>query len=311
MRDGILIIDKRAGMTSHDVVDRARRILKTRRIGHGGTLDPFATGVLILCVNRATRIAQYLTAHEKEYLATIRFGYATDTGDLTGKRLTDASGGDSIARQDLLGVLEDFRGSTMQVPPMYSARKIGGVRLYELARKGQTVERSPKEIEITDIELVDTRPQLERPGIEPGIEEDGCQDFDIRVVCSAGTYIRTLAEDIGAHLRVGAHLRALRRLRSGRCELSGSLTLEELAAKGEGALQPVIDLLGLPVVEMTEEELARIVHGQECARAGEWREGEMGALCSASRTLVGIGEYRRSTGAWHPRAVLGGTEQQP
>ncbi len=308
MGDGVLVIDKPAGITSHDVVDHARRILKTRRIGHAGTLDPFATGVLILCVNRATRIAQYLTAHEKEYLATMRFGYATDTGDLTGKRLTDASGGDSIAPEDLLAVLEDFRGLTMQVPPMYSAKKIGGRKLYELARKGQTVERSPKEIEITDIELVDARPQLERPGMEPGIE-DGCQDFDIRVVCSPGTYIRTLAEDIGTRLGVGAHLRALRRLRSGRCELRGSVTMEELTAKGEEALQPVIDLLELPVVEMTEEELARIVHGQECTRTGDWREGEVGALCSASRTLVAIGEYRRSTGAWHPCAVLGGTEQ--
>jgi tRNA pseudouridine55 synthase len=281
MRDGVLIVDKPEGMTSHDVVDRARRILKTRRIGHAGTLDPFATGVLVLCVNRATRIAQYLTAHEKQYLATIRFGYATDSGDLTGKRLSDASGGDSIARQDLLAALEDFRGLTMQVPPMYSARRVGGLRLYELARQGQTVERSPKEIEITDIELVDATPQLE--------PEDGCQDFDIRVVCSAGTYIRTLAEDIGSRIRVGAHLRALRRLRSGQCELSESVTIEELAVRGE-------------------EALARILHGRECARAGDWREGEVGALCSASRTLMAIGEYRCSTGAWHPRTVLGGAE---
>ena len=165
----------------------------------------------------------------------------------------------------------------MQLPPMYSARKIGGVRLYELARKGQTVERSPKEIEDLEIEILDASPQFE--------QENGCQDFDIRVVCFAGTYIRTLAEDIGTQLRVGAHLRSLRRLRSGRCELSESVTLEELAAKGEEALQPVIDLLGLPVVEMTEEGAC-----PNRSRSGERPRGRLagrrgGGACLASRTL--------------------------
>src|SRR5215472_2765218 len=119
MPDGILIIDKPAGLTSHDVVDRARRVLKTRRIGHAGTLDPFATGVLVLCVNRATRIAQYLTSNEKEYMATIRFGYATDTGDLTGKRLPSEGGGDSVSGEGLRAALAGFLGRTMQLPPMY------------------------------------------------------------------------------------------------------------------------------------------------------------------------------------------------
>jgi tRNA pseudouridine55 synthase len=302
MPDGILIIDKPAGLTSHDVVDRARRVLNTRRIGHAGTLDPFATGVLVLCVNRATRIAQYLTSNEKEYMATIRFGYATDTGDLTGKPLPSAGGGDSVSREGLQAALAGFLGKTMQLPPMYSARKIEGVKLYELARQGRTVERNPREIDIEAIEVLNEMPELE--------QEDACRDFAIRVVCSAGTYVRTLAEDIGALLGVGAHLRALRRMRSGRCKLSDAVTLVELEEKGAAALEPVIDRLGLQMVEMTGQEVERLIHGQACIREGGWRDGELGALCSASGTLVAIGEYRGSTGAWHPRVVLSGTERQ-
>src|SRR5712675_1944957 len=157
--DGVLIIDKPAGMTSHDVVARVRTIIGERRVGHTGTLDPFATGVLVVLVGRATRLAQFLSGAEKEYEAVIRLGYATDTGDLTGTRVTDFTTqthrSTEIHREEIESAMAALRGEIEQTPPMYSAKKIGGQKLYELARRGEEVERKPVRIVISEFEVVE------------------------------------------------------------------------------------------------------------------------------------------------------------
>src|SRR6185369_7046866 len=213
--DGLLIVDKPEGLTSHDVVARVRRILKTKRVGHTGTLDPFATGVLVLLIGKATRLAQFLDKDEKEYETVIRFGYETDTGDKTGKSKTENATPQPIDISDLKKILPEFVGEIEQIPPMYSAKKIEGKKLYELAREGKSVERKPVKVTISKLESLDA---------------DGTMlDARIRVVCSAGTYVRTLAEDIGTRIGVGAHLLELRRTRAGRFGLRKSTTLESLA----------------------------------------------------------------------------------
>ena len=183
--DGILIIDKPAGPTSHDVVNRVRRILQTRKVGHTGTLDPFATGVLVLVIGKATRLAQFLDKDEKEYEAMIRFGFETDTGDPTGSRISERElKSDEIVTKlsevNWEVTLSGFRGEIEQLPPMYSAKKIEGKKLYESARKGIELDRKPVKITIYKLNLVGS----------------GETSATIRVACSSGTYIRTLAEDI-------------------------------------------------------------------------------------------------------------------
>ena len=219
--DGILVIDKPADWTSHDVVAKVRKICRTRRVGHTGTLDPFATGVLVVCLNRATRLVQFLTGADKEYLATIHFGFATDTGDLTGTSLTPPAATAHLTDALLADALQQFRGRSTQIPPMYSAKKIGGVKLYEMARRGETIERQPISITISALEII------------APLQLDECV---VRVVCSAGTYIRTLAEDIGKAVGVGAHLTTLRRTRVGNCNLGQAHTLEALAAIAEAGV---------------------------------------------------------------------------
>ncbi len=207
--DGVLIIDKPAGWTSHDVVARVRRVLRERRVGHTGTLDPFATGVLVVLVGRATRLAQFLAGAEKEYEATVRFGYATDTGDLTGARRDDEKYRDgecaSLAGEEIEAALAALRGEIEQVPPMYSAKKVQGQKLYELARRGEEVERKAVRVRVSEFEIMDGpdgAPWLRR-------NDDGTCDLSTRVVCSAGTYVRVLAESLGERLGTGAHLAAL------------------------------------------------------------------------------------------------------
>ena len=243
--DGILIIDKPDGITSHDVVSRVRRILKTKRVGHTGTLDPFATGVMVILVGQATRLAQFLDKDEKEYEADVRFGFETDTGDRTGERRGEEEKGRKGAVDKALieAALAGFRGEIEQTPPMYSAKKIDGQKLYELARKGETVERKAVKVTISQLELVDTE-KFRIPH----------SAFRIRVTCSAGTYIRTLAEDIGRKVGVGAHLAELRRTRAGRFDLSRSVTLDALAALDDPttALLSMEEAVGhLPSITLT------------------------------------------------------------
>ncbi len=209
--DGLLVVDKPAGMTSHDVVDRVRKVSQMRRIGHTGTLDPFATGVIVLCLGRATRLSQYLCEADKSYLANARLGEQTDTQDLTGE-VTASRSPASVSRDQLEACMGSFRGVIEQVPPMFSAKRKSGVRLYELARQGEEVSRDPVQVRIERLELV----RFDSP------------DFEFDVECSKGTYIRTLAADIGNELGCGAHLRALRRTRNGRFGLESSTALDRL-----------------------------------------------------------------------------------
>ena len=303
MLEGILIIDKPQGMTSHDVVDRARRALKLRRIGHTGTLDPFATGVLVLCLNRATRIARFLVTDEKEYLATMRMGFATDTGDLTGRPLSSPADTSHLTRAAVDEALGQFRGRIEQIPPMYSAKKIGGVKLYELARRGLEIERAPVEVEIKKLELCESEDH-----------QDGVGNiFSFRVICSSGTYIRCLAEDIGRSLGVGAHLIKLRRLRSGLFDISRAITLEkmfELGKSGEsGAVQTSIisisDAIALEDLPLSEEEKKDILVGRPVNRRGDWLNGCLAKLCDSDRNLIAIAEFDAEKQLWRPRIVLG------
>ena len=206
---GVLLIDKPGGMTSHDVVMRVRRILGVKKIGHTGTLDPMATGLLPLCIGGATKIARFLEGGEKEYRATIKFGVETDTYDAEGKVVaeSDTSG---VSEEMVLEALAQFKGKIQQIPPMYSAVKIGGTPLYKLARKGITVEREPKEVEISDID----------------VEEFTMPLLTMRITCSKGTYIRTLCHDLGSVVGCGAHLVALRRTRSGYFSIQDAITLD-------------------------------------------------------------------------------------
>src|SRR5947209_9600985 len=242
--DGLLIVDKPAGWTSHDVVARARRILREKRVGHTGTLDPFATGVLVLLVGRATRLAQFLAGAEKEYETTIRLGYSTDTGDLTGARREDVNAAvelneaacakecATLERAQVEAAFASLRGEIEQIPPMYSAKKVDGKKLYELARRGEEVERKAKRIRIDEFEMIAREGEefLRR-------NDDGTCDVRARVVCSAGTYVRVLGESIGELLGTGAHLSALRRTRAGLFRVGDAVTLEELErlVEDEGA----------------------------------------------------------------------------
>lgn len=210
MASGILIVDKPMDWTSQDVTAKLRGVFGTRRIGHGGTLDPMATGVLPVFIGRATRAVEFFQEARKEYIATLRLGVTTDTQDITGNILTQ--GIPCPSREALEAVLPRFLGKQSQIPPMYSAIKIGGKKLYELARAGREVERAPREIEIFELEL---------------LESEG-QDYVIRVLCSKGTYIRTLCADIGASLGCGGVMAALRRTRAGDYGIDRAVPLDVL-----------------------------------------------------------------------------------
>jgi tRNA pseudouridine55 synthase len=246
--DGVLVVDKPAGPTSHDIVDRARRTLRTRRVGHTGTLDPFATGVLVLCVGRATRLARFLAAGEKAYRATIRLGFATTTDDVTGDPLGEERPVE-LADATLLEALAGLVGTFDQVPPAFSARQVGGRRLYELARRGEAVARAATPVTVHALDLV----------------ARGQETIELEVRCSAGTYVRALARDLGERLGTGAHLAALRRTRSGDFDLAQALAADELE-RAAGRLIPLAALLTeLPAVSVGEEGRRRIGHGQELA----------------------------------------------
>jgi tRNA pseudouridine55 synthase len=315
LMDGVLVIDKPAGVTSHDVVDDIRRILHVRRVGHTGTLDPFATGVLVILVERATRLAQFLSGMDKEYEAVIRLGYATDTGDVTGKRidkletnLKEGQTGMSVlpwSREQIEAALESLRGDIDQVPPMYSAKKQGGRKLYELARRGEEVERKPVRVCIHKFEAIKPTGELLKDNL------DGTFDFEVRVACSSGTYIRTLAEDFGKRLQVGAHLAELRRTRVGDFQIQQAQTLEQVKVNvAEEALGRIIlpadeALARLPAVDLSGDDVRRVQNGMP-VRVSEtaWSNGERVRIRDEQGKLIAVAEFDAASRSLHPSVVI-------
>jgi tRNA pseudouridine55 synthase len=248
--NGLLVIDKPAGWTSHDVVARVRRIAGERSVGHLGTLDPMATGVLPLVLGKWTRLAQFYLDAEKVYEGTIRFGIATDTYDAEGERLGEPRPVD-ISSSDLQVALEGFRGAIRQTPPPFSAKKVQGVPAYKLARKKEEVELAPVQVTVHELEVK----APETAG------EAGVYEFRARV--SSGTYVRSLAHDLGQKLGCGAHLASLRRTRHAEFDIANAVTLEKLEAGPvtEFLLSARQVLPKLPTVVGNEEQLMKVRHG--------------------------------------------------
>ena len=250
--NGIVIVDKPQGWTRQDVTARLRRVFNTRRIGHGGTLDPMATGVLPVFVGRATRGVEFFEHAEKTYETVLRLGLTTDTEDITGTALTESTV--TVTEADILAVLPQFRGEILQVPPMYSALKVDGKKLYELARKGVEVERKPRPITIHELKLL-------------GMEDAGVR---LRVRCSKGTYIRTLCKDIGEHLSCGGCMAALRRVSAGEYTAEEAVPLQELleTQTPEVFLRPVDTMFrNFPQVTLTAKQEIRCRNGNSFSLA--------------------------------------------
>jgi len=225
----VLLVDKAQGMTSHDVVAIARRALDTKKVGHCGTLDPLATGLLIITVGRGTKIQDLIMSEDKEYVGTMRLGETTDSQDADGVVLQTKTVS-NFSRAEIEAAFEKFKGDFYQMPPMVSAIKKNGVPLYKLARQGMEVEREPRFVRVYASEINEVR----------------LPDVDFRVVCSKGFYVRTFAHDIGADLGCGAHLRSLRRTKSGRFSVDGAVTVEELKTRPREEI--VARILSLPEV---------------------------------------------------------------
>jgi len=296
--NGFVVIDKPAGITSHDVVSRVRRILGTRKVGHTGTLDPFATGVLPVAVNDGTKAIPFLDEGLKCYEALMQLGVATDTLDMTGTVIRKADWL-PVTREAVDSVLKRFTGHLSQMPPMYSAIKQAGQPLYKLARQGQVVERTAREIDIHSLVLLSFAPPF----------------VSFRVVCSRGTYVRTLADDMGEMLGCGGALKELRRIASGPFEISASVTLERLEeAARSGAVEalavsPLAALSHLQDIPLNGSGLALVRHG----RSPEWHNTEMpvppacddGTLVRLTQngSLIAVAECRLC-GDGLPRIVL-------
>ena len=295
--DGILIIDKPAGITSHDAVMRVRRVLGTKRVGHTGTLDPLATGVLVLLIGNATRLAKFIDKDEKEYEALVKFGSETETGDVTGRQ--KAEGGTQKADVvrllptiDWEEVFSKFRGETLQTPPMYSAKKVAGKKLYELARAGVEIERKAVPVTIRELELIG--------------QTDS--EIRIRVSCSAGTYIRTLAEEIGREVGLGAHLVELRRTRAGKYGSLDAVALAEFESSELPlqALKSITETVEhLPELNLTAERSAKTRNGLS-TRVDEvkFSHGSAVRMLDENSELIAIGIYDGDQKVVKPKIVL-------
>lgn len=295
--NGLLIIDKPVGLTSHDVVARVRRTLKTKRVGHTGTLDPFATGVMVILVGQATRLAQFLDKDQKEYEAVVRFGFETDTGDRTGIPKSKVQSPKSVSVEDIERVLPRFRGQIEQVPPMYSAKKVEGKKLYELARKGVEIERKAVTITIHELEVLNADEILSSD-----------TTICLRVVCSAGTYIRTLAENIGRAVVVGAHLAELRRTRAGRFDISTALTLAVLEVMTDPVLAmiPMTEaVVHLPEVVLNEDRVVKTKNGLSSRFPdAAFTDGDTVRMVDLYAELIAIGVYNAKEKTVQPKLVL-------
>ncbi len=295
--DGALIVNKPAGPTSHDVVARARRALETTSVGHTGTLDPAATGVLPLVIGRATRLARFLSAREKEYVAIVRFGRTTDTFDAAGTVVSES--GQVPGREALEAAVAAFRGSFAQAPPPFSAKKVGGVRAYRLARAQRPVRPEPVTVKVYSSELVSFEGAL----------------AEVRLVCSAGFYVRSLARELGERLGTGALLQALIRLRSGAFSLADAVPLGMLDRSHRDVLiDRVIPLANLlpefGAMTLTASGVRRVQHGQNLGPADlqgarALSPGEMVRLLAPDGRLLALAEAAPTPGFLHPSVVLG------
>jgi tRNA pseudouridine55 synthase len=293
--DGVLVVDKPRGVTSHDVVAAARRALGERRIGHTGTLDPLATGVLPLACGRATRLVRFLTGSPKTYEAVIRFGVTTDTFDVDGRETTRTD--TAPARDALEAALATLTGAYLQTPPAHSAKKVGGRRAYELARRDEAVTLAPVPVEVSALELLAWEPPR----------------AVARLTCSPGFYVRTFAHELGARVGTGACLEALRRTRAGAFGLDAALPLETLAATAPDALGsrlvPLAALLpDLPAVVLGAAGRRHVGHGRPVGpaeAAGPWpAPAPWTRLLGEDGALLGLAELAPDGRALHPSVVL-------
>ncbi|MES3034125.1 MAG: tRNA pseudouridine(55) synthase TruB [Gemmatimonadota bacterium] len=283
--DGLLLLDKPAGISSHDAVLAARRALGEKRIGHAGTLDPFATGLLVLLTGRATRLLPYIPGEPKVYDASIQFGSETDTEDLLGTVVREAA---PPTEADVRTALSAFTGVLQQVPPAYSAKRVDGQRAYEAARAGVTLELKAVEITVHSWELL-------------AWHGDAC---DVRIVCGGGTYVRSLARDLARHLQSAAHLRGLRRVAAGAFDVADAQSV--LALRDTPAnLRPPLDALPhLPQVALTNDEVHRIRRGLDIAitDAPEVVTTHVALVAAEHGGLIALGE--RIADRWQPRVVM-------
>lgn len=279
MASGIIIIDKPAGWTSMDVCAKLRGMFHEKRVGHAGTLDPMATGVLPVFIGRATRAVEFAAGSDKEYIAGLKLGVVTNTQDTTGEVLEER--GVEVTRDQLLAALERFTGDIEQIPPMWSAVKVNGKKLYELARKGKEVERRPRPVTIRALEVLD------------GAAPEG-SDFVLRVVCSKGTYVRTLCHDIGQALGCGGCMSALRRVKAAGFTLEDSVTLEAVQAavdrgEGESLLLPVdACFAGVPVLVLKTAGAEKKIRNGAALSARDIPDGEY-RVYGADKTFLALG----------------------
>ncbi len=284
--DGLLLVDKPAGVSSHDMVLAARRAVRERRIGHAGTLDPFATGLLVMLVGRATRLLPYLPGEPKVYEAHLRFGTATDTDDLLGEVVTSAP---LPTRAAIDAAIPAFTGRIEQVPSTYSAKRVEGQRAYDLARKGVAVQLAPVPITVHAWEV------LAWEGAETAVE--GCA---VRITCGGGTYVRALARDLGAAVGSAAHLTALRRTHIGPFSVADAVDLPTLR-EGSVAVRPPADALPqYPQVALTADDIAKIVRGIDIPAAVEGAHARL--VAADSGVLIALAERRADR--WQPRVVM-------
>jgi tRNA pseudouridine55 synthase len=285
---GVLRVDKPVGPTSHDAVAAVRRALHTRRVGHTGTLDPFASGLLLVCVGQATRVAEYLSGLDKRYTATVRLGSATDTDDVTGATISQADAG-AVTEDAVEQVLATMRGTILQRPPAYSAKKRDGERAYAAARAGRPMLLEPVAVVIHDLRTTSfTLPDIE---------------LDVR--CGSGTYIRAIARDLGEALGVGAHLTALRRTAVGAHSVDDAVPLDDLGdeARLAGALMSTAEALShLPSVQLDARQVADVRHGRAIHAGGDDTGADPCVVLAAGADVVGIGE--RCGSAIRPRKVF-------
>jgi tRNA pseudouridine55 synthase len=290
---GILNVDKPVGLTSHDVVARIRKASGLRKVGHAGTLDPAASGVLLVCLGQATRVAEFLMQSRKRYDAVIRLGVTTDTGDREG-RITREVPEFDVSQEDVQGALSSFKGPIQQIPPMHSALKHQGTTLYRLARQGIEVEREPRPVEIYDLRLAEWTPP----------------SFRLLVQCSKGTYIRVLATDLGEVLGPGAHLEHLVRLACGRYTLEDTVSLTEAEQRlADGRWQEILHpideaLLDFEAVTMDGETETLVRHGQQVHGPEPLAAPFCRAYSSSSGRFVALLQYDQQSKTWQPRKVF-------